>query len=221
MDIGTPYGLALASGIDAYIPLLSFAISVRFFHLFKLNPNFSFITQDWFLSILVILAIADLIADKIPVVDHIWDAIHTVIRPIAGAIVAAAASGTQVPHALLGQSSINLGAIVAATASGSQASDIGLPIALILGGILAGMAHTTKTATRLASTATTAGIANVGLSIAEDVMVVIATLLSLFVPVVMVVVIALFVIIFLIVVPRLFRMLRRGWRRLSRRGGTP
>src|SRR6266581_7704678 len=156
MNIGTPYGLALASGIDAYIPLLSYAICARFFHLFKVNPNLTFITQDWFMITLVILALADLVADKIPIVDHIWDAIHTVIRPVAGAIVAAAASGTQVPHALLGQSSINLGAIVATTASGSQASDIGLPIALILGGILAGMAHTTKTATRLTSTASTA-----------------------------------------------------------------
>ena len=79
------------------------------------------------------------------------------------------------------------------------------------------MAHTTKTATRLASTASTAGIANVGISIAEDVTVVVATLLSLFAPIVMVVVVVLFVIIFLVVVPRLFRMLGRGLQRLRGR----
>jgi hypothetical protein len=39
---------------------------------------------------LVILTLADLLADKIPGVDHVWDAIHTVLRPIAGALVAAA-----------------------------------------------------------------------------------------------------------------------------------
>ncbi len=195
MSIGTPYGLALASGVDAYIPLLFFAICVRFLHLFKVNPNLAFVTQDWFIIALVILALADLFADKIPVVDHIWDAIHTVVRPVAGAIVAAAAST-------------------------DQTSGAAFVVPLILGGTLAGMAHTTKTATRLASTATTAGIANVGLSIAEDVMVVIATLLSLFAPIVMVIVVVLFVIIFLVIMPRLFRLLYRGVRRLSARGNV-
>ena len=193
MSIGTPYGLALASGVDAYIPLLFFAICVRFLHLFKINPNLAFVTQDWFLIALVILALTDLFADKIPIVDHIWDAIHTVVRPVAGAMVAAAAST-------------------------DQTSGAAFVVPLILGGTLAGMAHTTKTATRLASTATTAGIANVGLSIAEDIMVVIATLLSLFAPIVMVIVVVLFVIIFLAVVPRLFRLLSRGVRRLSTPG---
>src|SRR2546427_822126 len=90
MDLGTPLGLAFASGINTYLPLLSFAVSARFFHLYKINPTFAFITQDWFLSALVILTLIDFIADKIPVIDHTWDAIHTVIRPIAGALVAAA-----------------------------------------------------------------------------------------------------------------------------------
>lgn len=192
MDIGTPYGLALASGIDAYIPLLAFSLSVRFLHLFKVNPHFAFITQDWFIIILVILAIADLFADKIPIVDHIWDAIHTILRPAAGAIVAAAASSNDTTVA-------------------------SLLLPLILGGTLAGMTHTTKTATRLASTATTAGIANIPLSIAEDVMVVLATFLSLYAPIVMVIVVVVFVIIFLLVVPKLIRMLRRGLQRLRAR----
>ena len=191
MNIGTPYGLALASGIDAYIPLLSYAVCARFLHLFKVNPNLAFITQDWFMITLVILALADLFADKIPVVDHVWDAIHTIIRPVTGAIVAAAAS--------------------------NQTSGAALLLPIIFGGTLAGMAHTTKAATRLTSTATTAGIANVGISIAEDITVVIATLFSLFAPIVMVVVIVLFVIIFLAVVPRLFRMLTRFLQRLKMR----
>lgn len=188
MDIGTPYGLALASGIDAYIPLLAFSLSVRYLHLFKVNPNLAFITQDWFIIALIILAIANLFADKIPIVDHIWDAIHTVIRPVAGAIVAAAASGT-------------------------DTSGAGFLIPVILGGTLAGMTHTTKTATRLASTATTVGIANIPLSIAENIMVIIATLLSLYAPIIMVVIVVIFVIIFLLIVPRLIRMLRRSLQR--------
>src|SRR5438876_1631301 len=90
MSIGTPFGLAFASGINAYLPLLSFAIAIRWLHLYKVNPNFAFITSDWFLVVLVILTIMDFVADKIPLIDHTWDVTQTVIRPIMGAIVAAA-----------------------------------------------------------------------------------------------------------------------------------
>ena len=107
MDIGTSYGLALSSGVNAYLPLLSFAIAARWFHLYKVNPSFSFITQDWFMIILAVLTLADLFADKIPVVDHIWDAIHTVIRPVAGAVAATASagqiSGAAIPTTLIPQ----------------------------------------------------------------------------------------------------------------------
>ena len=55
-SLGTSYGLALAAGINAYLPLLSVAISARWFHLFTLSKNFAFITQDGFIIALVILA---------------------------------------------------------------------------------------------------------------------------------------------------------------------
>ena len=129
MDLGTPLGLAFASGINAYLPLLSLAISTRFLHLDKVNPQFAFITQDWFIIALVILTLIDFVADKFPVIDHTWDAIHTVIRPIAGALVAAAsysqfhlpgikisAASSQIPQAMLTDMSSShiLGTIVAA-----------------------------------------------------------------------------------------------------------
>src|SRR5438094_8803647 len=92
MEIGTPLVLGFASGINAYFPLLSFAISARWLHLYKVNPTFAFITSNWCIVALVILTIVDFIADKIPVVDHIWDATHTFVRPLAGALVAAAST---------------------------------------------------------------------------------------------------------------------------------
>jgi len=183
MDIGTAYGLAFSSGINAYLPLLSFSLSARFFHLYKVNPNFSYVTQDWFMIALAILALADLFADKIPAVDHVWDMIHTILRPIAGAIVAAA--------------------------SQEQLAGPGLPVALVLGAGLAGMMHTTKATTRVASTAMTGGLLNTIMSIVEDVIVVFTTALSLFVPVVMVILLILFVGVFLLAVPRVVRILRK------------
>src|ERR1017187_7722110 len=105
MDIvsfGTPVGLAFASGLNAYLPLLAFSISVRWLNLYKVNPNMAFITQNWFIAALVILTILDFVADKIPLIDHVWDAIHTVVRPIAGAVIAYASSqylpGSSLPH---------------------------------------------------------------------------------------------------------------------------
>jgi len=226
MELGTPLGLAFASGINAYLPLLSFAISARFFHLYKINPTFAFITQDWFLSALVILTLIDFIADKIPVIDHTWDAIHTVIRPIAGALVAAAsynqfhlpgtkisAASSYIPQAMLSATSSShiLGTAFPAAVAVPTVS-LGLLVILILGGLLATMSHTAKATTRLVSTFTTAGLLNVGLSLAEDILVLILVLLSLLVPIVMLILLVLFLIVF---APRLFQ----AWgKRLKRRG---
>lgn len=211
MDIATTYGLsyglALASGVNAYLPLLAFAIAARWLHLYNVNPNFAFITQPWFLILLAVLALADLFADKIPGIDHVWDAIHTVIRPIAGAFVAAASDN-------------RIHVLPNSTYTGEHMMAMGLNLSLslvvvmILGGVLALMTHLTKASTRVASTATTAGLLNIVLSIVEDIGVVIATLLSLFAPAVMFIVILLFVLLFLLLARRIIRFVG-GRRRQS------
>ena len=88
-----------------------------------------------------------------------------------------------------------LGTIVA-VANAVPALGPGLLIILILGGLLALMSHTVKATTRLASTLTTAGLLNVGLSLAEDILVLIIVLLSLLVPIVMLILLGLFLIVF-------------------------
>ncbi len=206
MDIATTYGLtyglALASGVNAYLPLLAFAVAARWLHLYKVNPNFSFITQTWFLVVLAILALADLFADKIPGIDHVWDAIHTVIRPMAGAFVAAASDNRihVLPNTTyMGTHMLTMGINLS----------LSLVIVMIIGGALALMTHLTKASTRVASTATTAGLLNIVLSIMEDVGVVITTLLSLFAPAVMFVVIILFILVFLLLARRIIRFFGR------------
>jgi uncharacterized membrane protein len=84
------------------------------------------------------------------VVNHINDIIQTIIRPVAGAIVFAA--------------------------SAQIITDIHPVLAMVMGLIVAGTVHAVKSlAVRPAVTATTAGVGNVPVSIAEDV---ISTLLS-------------------------------------------
>ena len=198
MDIGTSLGLAFASGINAYLPLLSLALAAHFFPgNFHVNSNFSFITQPWFMVVMGVLAVADLFADKIPGVDHVWDTIHTIIRPVTGALVAAAAGNQMMDSKWL------------------------LAVTLAVGASIAGVTHTTKATTRVTSTATTAGFLNTGLSIGEDIVMILSVVLSFVAPYVMLVAVAIFIVIFLILAPKIVRRFRK-WRqaRTNRAGVT-
>ncbi len=205
MQIGTPLGLALASGLNAYLPLLSLALANRFLHLYKVNPNFPFVTSDWFIILLVILSILDFAADKIPLIEHAWNAVHTVIRPIAGIFVAAASTNqVTLPINISAISSSLFREASIIVISDMRIAGLALLIVIaLLGGILAAISHAAKSTTRIISTFTTAGFLNAILSIGEDVLVVIAVLLSLFVPLIMLILIVLFLLVF---GPYLFRL---------------
>lgn len=212
MDIialGTPFGLAFASGLNAYLPLLAFALSVRWLHLYKLNPHFAFVTQTWFIAALVILALLDFVADKIPFIDHVWNAIHGVIRPFAGAVVAMVASNQALRAAPIASETYQVasGAAMAAL-SVLPITGIGLLVVFIIGGVLAALGHSTKSTARIVSTLTTAGFLNGVLSLIEDVLVVIAILLSLFASSIMLI---LLILLLLILVPRFMRT-RNLWK---------
>jgi hypothetical protein len=84
-------------------------------------------------------------ADKIPLVDSLWDAVHTLIRIPAGALLAASVFGWD--HA------------TAAT------------VAALLGGTLAATAHAAKASTRAAVNASPEPFSNLALSLAGDAMV--------------------------------------------------
>lgn len=210
VGLGTPFGLAFASGLNAYLPLLAFAVSVRWLDLYKVNSTFSFTTQTWFIAILAILTILDFVADKIPLIDHAWNAIHTIVRPLAGALVAAAA----VSHYISGIHAFSAGVSSAALLAGMAATAISvtgivLLIIAIIGGGLAMLSHTSKSIMRLASTITTVGLFTTALSFLEDILVLIAILLSLFAPVVMLIMLIMLVLFLLIVGPRLIHIWNR------------
>jgi uncharacterized membrane protein AbrB (regulator of aidB expression) len=105
-----------------------------------------------------VLLIVEMLADKLPAVNHINDIIQTVFRPAAGAIVFAASA-----HALTGVHPV---------------------LALACGLLVAGSIHTVKSAAiRPAVTATTGGAANVPVSIAEDVTATVLSILSVVIPI--------------------------------------
>lgn len=211
VGLGTPFGLAFASGLNAYLPLLAFTVSVRWLHLYKVSPNFAFVTSNWFIAVLVVLTILDFVADKIPLIDHVWDTVHTVIRPIAGALVAAASGNSLAFH--LPATGSDYGSGSTHVAFGMAPAGIVVLIITIIGAGLAALSHITKSTTRVASTLTTAGFLNIGLSVLEDVLVIVIVLLSLFASTIMFILLILLVI---FLVPRVIQA-RNTWSRWRRR----
>jgi len=141
VDILTALGLSIPAGLNAYIPLLAVALAQRFDWLALRSP-FDALGEWWMISVIAVLLVVEIIADKIPAVDHVNDIVQTFIRPAAGAIVAVAASG-----------------------SASQVS----PWLLVLAGVLlAGGVHVAKAVARPVVNASTAGIGAPVVSTAED-----------------------------------------------------
>jgi uncharacterized membrane protein len=140
----TSAGLGLGAGINAYATLLVFGLVARWQPAIFHDELARFFATTPVLIVVGVLYLIEFVADKVPAVDHVWDVIHTLIRPVAGALVAWAAVSDRIPH----------GAVILA--------------AVIAGGAALG-AHVTKATLRGASTLTTAGLGNPVLSILEDV----------------------------------------------------
>jgi len=166
MGIFSAFGLSASAGLNAYIPLLVVALLARFTNLIKLNPPWDTLSSWWIIGLLLVLSLIEFFADKIPAVNHINDAIQTLIRPAAGAIIFAASA-----HVI---------------------TDIHPVLSLAAGLLVAGGVHAVKAlAVRPAVTVTTAGAGNVPVSIAEDVLATIVSFVSVVVPVLIAVIIAL------------------------------
>lgn len=157
----TALGLSSASGLRAYFPLLAVAIGSHVSTgngqpLIPLSQPFQALGTWWVVALLVVLVIGEFTVDKIPGLDHVSDAFHTIVRPLSGAIIMA---GTDNP---LSERSIWAAAIV--------------------GAVLALTVHTAKAASRPAVTASTAGLGNPVVSLVEDVIVVVVSVLAVLAP---------------------------------------
>ncbi len=143
LNLATAFGLSASAGLNAYIPLLIIALVDRLTDgLIDLQGPWAWLSNWWVIGVLAFLLLVETLADKIPAVDTINDVIQTVVRPTAGAILFASTT-----HA------IKLHPVIAA----------------ICGVIIAGGIHAVKATGRPTITATTAGVANPLISIAEDV----------------------------------------------------
>jgi hypothetical protein len=148
--IFTAFGLSASAGLNAYIPLLLVGLLARYTNLIHLNAPWDTLSNPWIVLMLCILVIIEMLADKIPAVNHLNDLVQTLIRPAAGAIAFAA--------------------------SANVVTNVSPVLALACGLLVAGTVHVAKAgAVRPMVTATTGGVGNIPVSIAEDV---VSTLLS-------------------------------------------
>lgn len=87
MELMTGFGLASAAGLNAYIPLLSMGLLGRYTNLVNLPQVWSWLENGWVISIVAVLLIVEIVADKIPALDSVNDTIQTFVRPTSGGIV--------------------------------------------------------------------------------------------------------------------------------------
>ncbi|MBC7877161.1 MAG: DUF4126 domain-containing protein [Anaerolineales bacterium] len=161
LGIFSAFGLSASAGLNAYIPLLVVGTIAHYFpNTLTLSQPFDLIANPWILILLGVLVVIEMVADKVPAVNHVNDLIQTVVRPAAGAIAFAA--------------------------SAKVVTDINPVLALACGLLMAGSVHVVKSAAvRPAVTATTAGAGNIPVSIAEDIVAFVASVFAILLPIVM------------------------------------
>jgi uncharacterized membrane protein len=172
LGIFTAFGLSASAGLNAYIPLLVVGVIAHYTDWINLSNPWDLLANPWVLIVLGILVIIEMLADKVPAVNHINDAIQTFIRPTAGAIAFAA--------------------------SANVITDVSPVLALICGLLVAGSVHAVKSvAVRPVVTATTGGAGNVPVSIAEDIFSTVMSVLAILVPILVVVLLIVTVVLFI------------------------
>ena len=143
LGIFSAFGLSASAGLNAYIPLLVIGALAHYTDLIKLTSPWDTLANPYILILIGILLIIEMLADKIPAVNHINDLIQTFVRPVAGAIAFAASA-----NIVTGLSPV---------------------LALACGLLVAGGVHAVKAVVfRPAITATTGGAGNVPVGLAED-----------------------------------------------------
>ncbi len=88
----TGIGLSMAAGLNAYIPFLVVALLARLTDVVTLPDPLVWIESWWAIGIGTVLLLADIVLDKVPLVDSVNDAVQTAIRPLSGGVVFAATS---------------------------------------------------------------------------------------------------------------------------------
>jgi len=135
--------LAFAAGLNVYATIAVIGLSGRF-ALVSLPESLRVFENPWVIGIALAMYAIEFVADKVPWFDSVWDAVHTLIRPLGGAFIAM-------------------------TAIGGDASPAATTIAALIGGSTALTTHLTKAGARAAANTSPEPFSNWLLSLGEDV----------------------------------------------------
>lgn len=167
MELLTGLGLATAAGLNAYIPLLALGLLARFTDLVALPQPWAWLENGWVMTIVAVLLVIEIVADKVPALDSVNDMVQTFVRPTAGGIVFGSGTAAQTS---------------AVTDPGAFAQS-GQWIPVAIGVVVALVVSLTKSTVRPAANVATAGMAAPALSTAEDLTSIALVFLAILVPV--------------------------------------
>jgi len=139
--LGRTLGFSFAAGINLYATVAILGLASRYGWV-DLPPQYRVFDHTWIIAAAIGLYIVEFFADKIPWLDSAWDAFHTIIRPVGGALIAVASIG--------------------------HASPATQALVALLGAALAGSTHLTKAGTRAVVNTSPEPFSNWILSVAED-----------------------------------------------------
>jgi hypothetical protein len=181
--LGRTMGFSLAAGVNLYATVAIIGLASRY-HWVELPEQFKIFDNPWIIGGAGVLYVIEFVADKIPWVDSLWDSVHTIIRPIGGAVVAVATLGEQSPAMQ--------GAIA------------------LLGGMVAAGSHVTKAGTRVAANTSPEPFSNWILSFLGDGFVIGLTLIALNYPLIALGVSLTIVVLIVLIFRSVWKWLRRS-----------
>jgi hypothetical protein len=140
-SLGHALAFAVGAGINLYATVLVLGLAARYDWV-NVPGTLEPVGSAWVIGGAAVLYLLEFLADKIPWVDSLWDAIHTLVRPIGAAVIAVAALGPASP---------------------------GMEVAAgLLGAAIGASTHAAKAGTRLAVNASPEPASNIAVSLLED-----------------------------------------------------
>jgi Domain of unknown function (DUF4126) len=185
--IGLALGAGFSSGLNLYATIATLGFLERY-GVIHLPASMQVLAHPWVLGIALALYLIEFLADKIPYVDTVWDAVHTLIRPPAAALLAYSATVSAPPQWRWGA-------------------------ALLAGGV-ALTSHGTKASTRAAVNTSPEPFSNWLLSLGEDALAVWLTWMATVHPTATIVIVTCLIVLAGFLLFHLFRFLRRSLQRL-------
>ncbi|XTZ15770.1 DUF4126 domain-containing protein [Micromonospora echinospora] len=165
-EILTGSGLAASAGLNAYIPLLTMGLLARYTDVITLPAGWQWLGDGWVIAILVVLLAVEVVADKVPVVDHVNDVVQTVVRPTAGGLAFGAGSSSET--------------VTVSDPGQFFSSSDWVPV--VVGVLIALGVHLLKSAARPIVNASTAGVGAPVASTAEDATSVVMSVVAILLP---------------------------------------